>query len=49
MTAPLIELNDVTRRYDDGPPALDDVSLTVAHRRGASPSSGRPAAASPRC
>ena len=30
MTAPLIELNDVTRRYDDGPPALDDVSLTVA-------------------
>jgi putative ABC transport system ATP-binding protein len=30
MTAPLIELNGVTRRYDDGPPALDDVSLTVA-------------------
>ncbi len=30
MTAPLIELPGVTRRYDDGPPALDDVSLTVA-------------------
>ena len=30
MTAPLIELNGVTRRYDDGPPALDDVSLAVA-------------------
>jgi putative ABC transport system ATP-binding protein len=30
MTEPLIELHDVTRRYDGGPPALDDVSLTVA-------------------
>ena len=30
MTTPLIELNGVTRRYDGGPPALDDVSLTVA-------------------
>jgi len=30
MTEPLIELHDVTRRYDSGPPALDGVSLTVA-------------------
>ncbi|MFD4605032.1 ABC transporter ATP-binding protein [Streptomyces sp. NPDC058464] len=30
MTAPLIELRDVTRRYDAGPPALLDVTLTVA-------------------
>ena len=30
MTAPLIALDGVTRRYDDGPPALDDVSLSVA-------------------
>ncbi|MEH0449205.1 MULTISPECIES: ABC transporter ATP-binding protein [unclassified Streptomyces] len=29
MTEPLIELRDVSRRYDDGPPALHDVSLTV--------------------
>ncbi|MEH0548462.1 ABC transporter ATP-binding protein [Streptomyces sp. B21-105] len=29
MTEPLIELRAVSRRYDDGPPALDDVSLTV--------------------
>ncbi|MDQ0687821.1 putative ABC transport system ATP-binding protein [Streptomyces achromogenes] len=29
MTEPLIELRDVSRRYDDGPPALNDVSLTV--------------------
>jgi putative ABC transport system ATP-binding protein len=29
MTAPLIELHEVTRRYDEGPPALRDVSLTV--------------------
>jgi putative ABC transport system ATP-binding protein len=29
MTEPLIDLKDVTRRYDEGPPALDDVSLTV--------------------
>ncbi|MFF2779250.1 ABC transporter ATP-binding protein [Streptomyces sp. NPDC058052] len=29
MTAPVIELRGVTRRYDDGPPALSDVSLTV--------------------
>jgi putative ABC transport system ATP-binding protein len=26
---PIIELRGVTRRYDGGPPALDDVSLTV--------------------
>ena len=30
MTEPLIALHDVTRRYDDGPPALDDVTLSVA-------------------
>jgi len=30
MTTPLIELHGVTRRYDSGPAALDDVSLTVA-------------------
>ncbi|MFJ9566618.1 ABC transporter ATP-binding protein [Streptomyces fuscichromogenes] len=30
MTPPLIELRDVTRRYDAGPPALLDVTLTVA-------------------
>ena len=30
MTEPLIELRGVSRRYDSGPPALDDVSLTVA-------------------
>lgn len=29
MTAPVIELRDVSRRYDEGPPALRDVSLTV--------------------
>jgi putative ABC transport system ATP-binding protein len=29
MTAPLIELRDVTRRYDDGPPALRQLSLSV--------------------
>ncbi|MEV6766424.1 ABC transporter ATP-binding protein [Streptomyces sp. NPDC051105] len=29
MTTPLIELRDVTRRYDAGPPALLDVTLTV--------------------
>jgi putative ABC transport system ATP-binding protein len=29
MTAPLIELRDVTRRYDDGPPALRELSLSV--------------------
>ena len=29
MTTPLIELRDVSRRYDAGPPALDDASLTV--------------------
>jgi putative ABC transport system ATP-binding protein len=29
MPTPLIELDHVTRRYDAGPPALDDVSLTV--------------------
>jgi putative ABC transport system ATP-binding protein len=29
MTTPLIELRDVSRRYDTGPPALRDASLTV--------------------
>ncbi|MFH8468458.1 ABC transporter ATP-binding protein [Streptomyces sp. NPDC017991] len=29
MTVPVIELREVSRRYDDGPPALDEVSLTV--------------------
>ncbi len=30
MTDPVIELHGVSRRYGDGPPALHDVSLTVA-------------------
>ncbi|MFD9127773.1 ABC transporter ATP-binding protein [Kitasatospora sp. NPDC059571] len=30
MSQPVIELSDVSRRYDEGPPALDAVSLTVA-------------------
>ncbi|MBD0422671.1 ABC transporter ATP-binding protein [Streptomyces sp. TRM S81-3] len=29
MTTPVIELSDVSRRYDAGPPALQDASLTV--------------------
>jgi len=29
MTAPLIELRDVSREYGDGPPALDGVSFSV--------------------
>jgi len=29
MTSPVIDLSGVSRRYDGGPPALDDVSLTV--------------------
>ncbi|MGW6008266.1 ABC transporter ATP-binding protein [Streptomyces sp. NPDC055210] len=29
MTMPVIELREVSRRYDDGPPALHEVSLTV--------------------
>jgi putative ABC transport system ATP-binding protein len=29
MDAPVIELRNVSRRYDDGPPALDDVSLRI--------------------
>ncbi|WNV88928.1 ABC transporter ATP-binding protein [Umezawaea sp. Da 62-37] len=29
MTTPVIELRDVRRAYDDGPPALHDASLTV--------------------
>ncbi|MFI9008066.1 ABC transporter ATP-binding protein [Actinosynnema sp. NPDC053489] len=29
MTTPVIELRDVSRGYDDGPPALRDVTLTV--------------------
>jgi putative ABC transport system ATP-binding protein len=29
MNTPLIEVRNASRRYDDGPPALDDVSLTV--------------------
>jgi putative ABC transport system ATP-binding protein len=32
MTMPVIELRGVSRRYDDGPPALHEASLTV--RRG---------------
>ncbi|WP_329042181.1 ABC transporter ATP-binding protein [Streptomyces sp. NBC_00178] len=32
MTVPVIELRGASRRYDDGPPALHEVSLTV--RRG---------------
>jgi len=30
MTVPLIELREVNRRYDEGPPALNDVSLSIA-------------------
>jgi len=30
MSAPVIELSDVSRRYDEGPPALDAVSLTIS-------------------
>ncbi|WP_308012076.1 ABC transporter ATP-binding protein [Actinacidiphila acidipaludis] len=30
MTAPIIEIRDVSKRYDDGPPALAGLSLTVA-------------------
>ncbi|GGO32614.1 ABC transporter ATP-binding protein [Micromonospora parathelypteridis] len=30
MPTPLIELHEVTRRYDEGPPALREVSLSVA-------------------
>ncbi|MEV5976697.1 ABC transporter ATP-binding protein [Streptomyces sp. NPDC052114] len=30
MTTPLIEVRGVSRRYDEGPPALHDASLTVA-------------------
>ncbi|MFD6286635.1 ABC transporter ATP-binding protein [Streptomyces sp. NPDC060205] len=29
MTVPVIELREVSRHYDDGPPALHEVSLTV--------------------
>ena len=29
MTTPLIEIRGVSKRYDDGPPALDGLSLTV--------------------
>jgi putative ABC transport system ATP-binding protein len=29
MAAPVIQLSDVSRRYDEGPPALDAVSLTI--------------------
>ncbi|QGV77551.1 ABC transporter ATP-binding protein [Streptomyces ficellus] len=29
MTLPVIELREVSRRYDDGPPALHEASLTV--------------------
>jgi putative ABC transport system ATP-binding protein len=29
MTVPVIELSAVSRRYDEGPPALDDVSLRI--------------------
>jgi putative ABC transport system ATP-binding protein len=30
MAVPVIELSDVSRRYDEGPPALDGVSLTIS-------------------
>ncbi|MBE1491471.1 ABC transporter ATP-binding protein [Plantactinospora soyae] len=30
MTVPVIELTAVSRRYDEGPPALDGVSITIA-------------------
>ncbi|TDB74219.1 ABC transporter ATP-binding protein [Micromonospora sp. KC721] len=30
MTTPVIELRNVTRRYDDGPPALHDTTLSIA-------------------
>ncbi|OKI85193.1 ABC transporter ATP-binding protein [Micromonospora sp. CB01531] len=30
MTVPAIELHDVTRRYDDGPPALHHTMLSIA-------------------
>jgi len=30
MTVPVIELQDVIRKYDDGPPALRHVSLSIA-------------------
>jgi putative ABC transport system ATP-binding protein len=30
MTVPLIEMRDVSRRYDEGPPALHDVTLRIA-------------------
>jgi putative ABC transport system ATP-binding protein len=30
MTVPLIELREVNRRYDEGPPALNEVSLSIA-------------------
>ena len=30
MTAPIIEIRDVSKRYDDGPPALAGLSLAVA-------------------
>jgi putative ABC transport system ATP-binding protein len=29
MSAPVIELQQVTKRYDEGPPALDGITLTV--------------------
>ena len=29
MTTPLIELHDVSKRYGDGPPALDGLSVQV--------------------
>lgn len=28
MTTPVIELREVSRRHDDGPPALHEASLT---------------------
>jgi len=30
MTTPVIEMRDVSRRYDEGPPALDSVSLSIS-------------------
>ena len=29
MTAPLIQISDVSKRYDDGPPALAGLTLRI--------------------
>ena len=49
LAEPLIQLSDVTKRYeDDGEPALQEVNLTVARVR-RSRSWAPPGAASPPC